>query len=257
MSIKRKKRERLSNLEQTSAWLGPLVQSEPSAQVVVAALMRHDCWQLSVQLGNILNSQSQRPAWGPEDQNQWDWPCPRSHSFTPVYTNITDAHECLPHRGQMLSFFSSKICFLRIDSDSLADVILFFFCFLLVLLLFLPLSGQRRRVSSDQPLLLWYTAAGKEKRYQCFFSADVFSIFGADKDSSALSLCRSLIFTFEEMNQALVGLHLRWSVLYSWQVSHRWNEERRILKLKYHIIFTKGSHASVCLQHQQKMCATH
>lgn len=164
MSIKRKKRERLSNLEQTSAWLGPLVQSEPSAQVVVAALMRHDCWQLSVQLGNILNSQSQRPAWGPEDQNQWDWPCPRSHSFTPVYTNITDAHECLPHRGQMLLFFSSEICFLRIDSDSLADVILFFVFFLLVLLLFLPLSGQRRRVSSDQPLLLWYTAAGKEGR---------------------------------------------------------------------------------------------
>lgn len=45
-----------------------------------------------------------------------------------------------------------------------------FLFFLSVLLLFLPLSGQRRRVSSDQPLLLlWYTAAGKEKGISASF----------------------------------------------------------------------------------------
>lgn len=59
----------------------------------------------------------------------------------------------------------------------------FFLFFLLVLLLFLPLSGQRRRVSSDQPLLLllWYTAAGKEKGISASFLWMYFSFLEQTK----------------------------------------------------------------------------
>lgn len=61
---KEKKRECVQSGAECS-WLGPLVQSVPSAQVVVAALVRLDCWQLWVQLSNILNGQSQLAARGP------------------------------------------------------------------------------------------------------------------------------------------------------------------------------------------------
>lgn len=144
-------------------------------------------------------------------------------SFTPIYTNITDAHESLPHWGQTLPFSSSEICFLRTDSDILAHVIVLF------VVVFISATVWFLRPAAAA---LIHSCREGKKRYLTFFSGAVFSVFGADKDSSALSRRRSLIFTFEEMNQALVGPHLRWNVLYSRQVSCRWNEQRRIFKLK-------------------------
>lgn len=203
------------------SWPGPLVQSEPSAQVVVVALVRLDCWQLWVQLSDILNGQWQLAAQDPEDQNQWDWPRPWSRSFTPLYTNMTDAHECLRHRGQMLPFISSP------SSCQPTWAV----CRFSLLFLFLPMPGQKK---ADPPLTshCHFDTQLQKKIHRTIFSGDVFSLLGADKDSSALSLRQSLIFTFEEMNQTLVGPHLRWSVLYSCQVSRGWNEQRRIKKKK-------------------------
>lgn len=60
----------------------------------------------------------------------------------------------------------------------------------------------------------------KEKKVsRLLFSGCIFW-FGTDKDSSTLSLFQPLIFTFEEMNQALVHPHLSLIILYSRQASH-------------------------------------
>lgn len=75
----------------------------PSAQVV-AALMRHGCRLFSVQLNSLINSQSQGPALGPEDQNHRDWACLQSCFFMLTYTNITDAQKCFCFKGKILLF---------------------------------------------------------------------------------------------------------------------------------------------------------
>lgn len=100
----------------------------PSAQVV-AALMRHGSWRFSVQLNNIINSQSQGPAPGPRRSKPQGLGPPVKLLFHAYLHKCNRCTEMFCFKGEILWFlfiiFAGNM--FSIASDIPADIILKYF----------------------------------------------------------------------------------------------------------------------------------